>query len=438
VKEEVTMAASADAPSLAGEPPFRVLCIEANEDGTVGGTHRVVYDLVMALDRSRFEPVVLYYQDNVFAERLRSLGVHVATYDATRSAERNIRLTGGRVAKLVDQTVATPVRRLRFLIEARIDLIHVANSPRACNDDWLPAARLLGIPCVVSVSGDASGADGGAVRRWLFRSFDRYLSVSRYIDSAMREAGVDASRLDLVYPGVDLESFRARLTRSPEEVRAELGVGRDGFLAVMVGNVREWKGQHVVLDALAALPETLRRRMHVVFAGAVATGDGAYRARLDARVEEAGLGEQVAFLGNRDDVPDLMNAADLVLHASIKPEPFGLVVVEAMAVGTPVIAANRGGPAEVIAPGSGLTFDPTRPVDLAAALTELIEDPALRARLSAGARQRAEQFAAGKYAAIVQDIYDAVLRARPRQRPLPHLLRRPRNRKRANGTGGMK
>lgn len=398
--------------SIASRPaearPQRILYIEANEDGTVGGSHRALFDLVCNLDRTQYEPVVLFYQNNAYVPALRARGVEVMDLEDVRAQERLIRRNGSRLAKL-RENLATVVRRFRFLRQHRIDLIHINNSPLTGNDDWLPAARMLRIPCIANVMGDARGPAAGWLPKRLFRAFDHYLSISEFMTHAMLRAGIQSHRIDLIYLGVDLEVFRARVRRTREEVRRDLGIPVDGVMALMVGNVRQWKGQHVVLAALEQMPVTARNGFYVAFAGALTADDRPYMNELEATVKRAGLTDHVRFLGGRDDVPELLNAADIALHASVRPEPFGLVVVEAMALGKTVVAANSGGPAEVIDGSSGITFDPMSPAELAEVLTSLVGDPVRRAELSNGALLRAEQFTVRRYAAGVRRVYERVL-----------------------------
>ena len=406
--DESTPSSGSTASAATGARPQRILYIEANEDGTVGGSHRALFDLICSLDRTQYEPVVLFYQNNPYVDSLRARGVNVLVYEDVRARERDIRRNGSRLVKL-RENLATIVRRFRFLRQHRIDLIHVNNSPRTGNDDWLPAARMLRIPCVANVMGDARGPAGGWLDKRLFRAFDHYLSISEFMTQAMLRAGIRPDRIDLFYLGVDLESFRARVRRTREEVRRELGIPDHGVMALMVGNVRQWKGQHVVLAALELMPATARDGLYVAFAGALTVDDRPYMNELEATVERAGLADHVRFLGSRDDVPDLLNAADIALHASVRPEPFGLVVVEAMALGKTVVAANSGGPAEVVDQSSGITFDSTKPAELADVLTELVGDPIRRGELSKGGLQRAEQFTVRRYAAGVRRVYERVL-----------------------------
>jgi glycosyltransferase involved in cell wall biosynthesis len=125
----------------------------------------------------------------------------------------------------------------------------------------------------------------------------------------------------------------------------------------------------------------------------------------------------VAFLGERSDVPDLTNAADLVLHAATKPEPFGLVLLEAMALGKPLVAANLGGPVEIVTPESGMLFDPGVPAELARILEQLVTDADLRRRLSDGALLRVQDFSLDQTVAGVQAVYAELLPGAPASVP---------------------
>lgn len=388
-----------------GITPWRTLHVEVNEDGTVGGSHQALFDLVCGLDRSLFSPVVLFYQQNRFVQRFRAAGVETHVFDAQRARERNGMSTRGTLTKGV-RMISAVLRRFSFIRKHRIELLHLNNSPFAGTEDWLPAGRMARIPCVAALMGPVG--DEGLARRWLARRFDCYLPISDLVAESVQRLGVPVARIRRIYLGVDIEGIRGSITRAPDDVRAELGAPPGSILVAMVGNVREWKGQHVVLEALRGLrPEELQQ-LRVVFVGAMSEGDLPYYAELQRRIGDWGLSHVARFLGARTDVPDLLNAADIALHASIKPEPFGLVVVEAMAMGTPVIAANTGGPAEVLTRGSGLTFDPTRPSELTAALRRLAWDPALRQQQAARASERVQEFSVAQN---VQETQSAFLEA---------------------------
>jgi glycosyltransferase involved in cell wall biosynthesis len=176
----------------------------------------------------------------------------------------------------------------------------------------------------------------------------------------------------------------------------------------MVANIRRWKGQHVVLEAIAQLDESVRNRLFTVFVGGVGTKNRDYHASLEQLTRQHGLEQSVAFLGPRTDVPDLLNAADIAIHASVRPEPGGIAVLEAMALGRAVVAADVGGHAEVLA-DSGFTFDTAEPRALAAHLARLVEDDELRRQVGARARERMEDFGIGRNVRETHEVYEAVL-----------------------------
>ena len=118
------------------------------------------------------------------------------------------------------------------------------------------------------------------------------------------------------------------------------------------------------------------------------------------------------FLGWRQDTPDYVNAADICIHASVSPEPFGLVILEAMVLGRPLIASNRGGPAEIITPECGLLFDADRPVELADHLATLAGDPGLRQCFGLMTQRRAAEFSLPANVTANVEVYRSVLQRR--------------------------
>ena len=374
----------------AGSSPPRILIVESNDDGTVGGSHQALFDLIAGFDHDRFHPVVMFYEDNAFARRLRDRGTEVVLFDELTSRKRALNPVRGFLSR-VTRFGMDIVQCRRELQRLRIDLLHMNNSPAIGNDTWLPAARSLGIPCMVTAMGTPFRAKR-FIHRWLSRRFDLYLAISRHVADGLRAQGVADERIRLNYAGVDFDSLRKRAVRSTDVVRSALGVGEGQVLALMVGNIRAWKGQREVISALSLVPEDIRARMRFYFVGAAGNADTEYQAELRDAISEANLNNCVAFLGARSDVPDLYRAADIVVHASTTPEPFGLVVPEAMALGCAVIATSFGGPAEVITPDTGILCDPARPEEYARAIELLVRDAVLRKSIAASAPARAEQF----------------------------------------------
>jgi glycosyltransferase involved in cell wall biosynthesis len=393
------------------DEPRRVLLVEQNWDGTAGGSFQSLYDIARCLDRTRYTPVVLFQQPNRFVEPLAAIDVpvHIWTRPAAPPAGKR-RLPGQRYMN----ALAGIARRVRFLRREKIDIVHLNNAPSVGADDWLPAAHILGRPCITHTR-LAAKPTRNPVHRWLQRRFDLVLADSRHIAETVVATGIPRDRVRVVYEGVDAEEFRRSIQQPRAAMRQACGAGPDAILVVMVGHLRPWKGQHVLVEALALLTAE-REHLRVVFVGGTPAGEEGYAAALAARVAETGLGGIVSFVGERHNVADYMEASDIVVHASIIPEPFGIVVIEGMSLGKTVMASALGGPLEIIIPGSGLLFDPSNPGELTRLLARASADPALRAELGEAARARADVFSVRALLRGTQAAYDHVLSPRGRRR----------------------
>jgi glycosyltransferase involved in cell wall biosynthesis len=215
----------------------------------------------------------------------------------------------------------------------------------------------------------------------------RVIANSDATAAAFVAAGGREDKVVVIPSGVDPAPFRAAGQEDPAELRRALGVPDSTRLVVgLFGRVAPWKGQHVAIEAMARL-----EGVTLLIVGAPLFGEVAYAEELPRLVERLGVGDRVKLLGFREDIPGLMRAVDVVVHTSLAPEPFGRVLVEAMLMERPVIAADAGGAREIVQEGvTGLLVPPGRPDDLAGALRRLLEDSALRVEMGRRGRERAE------------------------------------------------
>ncbi|MDB5619399.1 glycosyltransferase [Tardiphaga sp.] len=191
---------------------------------------------------------------------------------------------------------------------------------------------------------------------------------------------------------------------SPAQIRQQLQLP-EGPLVGVFSRLAAWKGQHVVLQALARTPG-----VSCIIAGDAMFGEQAYAAKLNQMVIDLDLGDRVHFLGRRSDVPRLMRAVDAVVHPSIDPEPFGRTLVEAMLAGVPVIATDAGAASDILQAGRAGTLVPPGDADaLAAAIINIMsKPPELAAQLNyAEARAKSHYGAAQMLRAIAGVIDDA-------------------------------
>jgi glycosyltransferase involved in cell wall biosynthesis len=178
----------------------------------------------------------------------------------------------------------------------------------------------------------------------------------------------------------------------------------------MVGRLTEWKGQDVFLRAFARVFRGAN--VLAVLVGSPLFGEEAYEASLHRLVEELDLGDQVEFRGFRDNVWQELREMDILVHCSVRPEPFGQVVLEGMAAGVPVVATNAGGPAELITNGvDGFLTRPGDAADLARALRELAVDRDLRHRIGAAGKARSIEFTPERTVKRLLEVYGQILSA---------------------------
>jgi glycosyltransferase involved in cell wall biosynthesis len=212
--------------------------------------------------------------------------------------------------------------------------------------------------------------------------------------------------VDLLPNGIEVDRLVPR--RSRTEVRAEFGLPAGRPLLLTAGHLQEWKGQIVAVEA-AGLLRDAGREFTWILPGAPL--EPRYAERLRARIGELGLGDRIILPGERTDLPDLFAAADVAVHTSIRPEPFGLVVIEAMLQGTPVVGPAEGAiPMLVLDGKDGLLYAPRDAASLAGALNRLLDDPEFRGRLGAAAARRVRaEFDVRVQARRLETIYTRIL-----------------------------
>lgn len=298
--------------------------------------------------------------------------------------------------------------RLEAVIRERhVSLVH-ARSRAPAWSAWL-ACRRTGVPLVTTYHG--AYAEDLPFKRHYNAVMARgriVIAASRFIADLIAERHkVDPARVRVIPRGVDLAVFDPgavsgdRIARLARDWRLPDGVRT----VVLPGRLTAWKGHGVLLDAIARLgrPDVL-----CVLVGAN-QGRHRYERQLEQQAVGLGIGGRVRLVGNCDDMPAALQLADVVVHASVRPEAFGRVVTEAQAMGRPVIATDLGGPKETVRHGdTGWLVAPGDADALAAAIAQALDlDPA--ARLALGQRSRASVPTVRAMQEATLDVYEAVL-----------------------------
>jgi glycosyltransferase involved in cell wall biosynthesis len=195
---------------------------------------------------------------------------------------------------------------------------------------------------------------------------------------------------------VDIERFEKARSLSSGDLKRRLGFDPDRPLIGIAGRLQRWKGMHIFAEAMAKVI-LVRPDCQGVIIGGAHDLEPEYARWLEARVEQLGLAGKVRLAGKQNNIPEWMQAMDIFVHASER-EPFGIVVVEAMSLGKPVIATKPGGPEEIIEHHeNGLLVPPNDTASLVNAILEYLSDPAFAARIGIAARKRALEFSPERF-----------------------------------------
>ncbi len=211
------------------------------------------------------------------------------------------------------------------------------------------------------------------------------IANSQASKTAFVAAGGRPGMTEVVYNGFDPKIYQSHES-DVNQIRQQLGL--NGFVVGHFSRLAPWKGQHILIEALAQCPP----QVTAIIVGDALFGEQDYGERLHQQVTTLGLENRVKFLGFRSDIPLLMAACDLVAHTSTSPEPFGRVIVEAMLCGRPVVAAKAGGAIELVEQGiNGFLVTPGNPQELAQVLISCLNEKQKTVAIANNARTTASQ-----------------------------------------------
>jgi len=384
--------------------------IYVNHSAILGGGEVSLLALLKALDRDRYHPLVAFPGPGPLSQELEKLGVPCVNVPI--SLHSSPLQFAGAVWHLRKQT-------------RDVCLVH-GNSKRSLRVTvvlgWLMGARTIW-----QVRDRVNWEQVPLLERWFARQVDAVIANS---DAVAR--GLGPLPVQVVYNPVDVTRFSP--DHSGQRVRAEFGVAPHEKLVGVVGRITVWKGHQTFIEALRLVKnrvpnvkalivgeqfqrsleadlrelERLRRNLR----GQVTVPSSIVFRMQDLKrlVQDLGLDDQVIFTGFRRDVPGIMAALDLLLLPSWW-EPFGRVLIEAMASGKPVVATNLGGSAEIVRDQhTGILIPPLDAAAMADAMCEILTQPSLAARMGRQGRLDAEgRFSLSRYLQQIEEIYRSIL-----------------------------
>lgn len=388
--------------------------VYVNHSAIIGGGEISLLNLLRRVDRDKYFPVVVCPMKGPLTEELRRLDIpyFLIPFAFQRSplafasgllelvkSSREIKLVHGNSAASLKMTAI-----LGLLFGAKT-IWHVRDLMWAERVSWKFRLLVTMLDCVV-VNSEAVG------RSW-------------------ESSGIDDEKKRLVYNGVDIEQFRPNPPGEP--IRDEFGISQKQEVVGVIGRLAVWKGHQTFLEALQMVRERYphfralvvgdtfelgaesdRRQLEIIrkrLGDRVSIPDRVLFKRRDLMqlAHELGLQEHVIFTGYRRDVPSVIAALDVLVLASWV-EPFGRVLIEAMAMEKPVVATAGGGPMEIVDHETGILVPPLDAPAMATAIIQLFGNHDLRNSMGRKGRQRVKQsFSLDKHVQEIEALYDSLL-----------------------------
>ena len=353
-----------------------------------GGSASCLNSLLRCLDQTAYRPIVAYIAEGLGINRIRVQGI------------KTLRL----VRKVVWWQMVQLIER------ERVALVH-ANNELYSHAATILAARWTKRPCVVHMRAIRPLT---RLERWLIPSVDRFIILSEEGRRRYAGEGVPLEQSRVIHDGVDLALFDGAIDR--EAIRRSLGLSREHVAVGIVSRLVPGKGHRDdLLPAIAQISREFPQVRCIIVGGDPEPGQPCLQ-EVQRRVRDLGLERSVLFTGWRDDIPSITSAFDIAVQSSRYIEGFGTALLEAMALGKPVVATAVGGIPELVEDGTtGFLVPPADSGALAAAIRRLVVEGAARERMGRAGRARLEQlFDQRRLAKQLEALYAGMLREEQR------------------------
>ncbi len=356
----------------------------------IGGAEESLCTLLKFIDRNKFDPLVVLPSKGPLEERLLKNNVRVEIIPWGKFTNLLSRKTLFSIFILpltLPEIFILFIRLRHFVKKERIDLIHT--NGLKCHFIGAILGFLTKVKIVWHIREIYTLPVRSALRVFMALPIGRaeVIAISRAVQNRL-----GFSSPHVIYNGVDTTRFYP--FNPDKDLREELGLASGTKIITMLGILTPWKGQDIFLEAIAMLKTRFPDLAGLIVGKELYTGIGhkGYLAYLKSKVKKLGIENQVRFLGFRDDIPYIINSSLAIVHASLKPEPFGRVLIEAMACGKVVLAAKGGAVEEIVRDRvDGLIVEKGNPDALAQAIGTLIEDEAVDKDMGMEGRQRIEE-----------------------------------------------
>lgn len=353
------------------EKKVNILFVEYCKDLKGGGAQRVYLDILKHMNKTLYNiyAALPVYQGGDLKNEIPEY-IEILNYDSKSPSDSG---NGFKAYLKFGFNVPLVLFRCYFLIvRHKIEVVYVHSTISGLHFALLK--KIKNFKLIYHEHNMVTQRPDGMLWRMLFRfvthNSDAVVAISHGVAASLLEAGVDKCKLEMIHNGVE-NIANIDIKKLEEEGCQRLGLIPDNFVVGMVGHFREWKGQMLFVEMANKI---CKNRSDIIFVIVGGVHDKRYYQQVIKYIEEHKLSDNVIITGHQNKVDELIACMDVVVVPSV-PEPFGLVVLEAMRLEKPVIAFNVGGPSEIIADNqTGVLVDEVDSESLASAITELVQD----------------------------------------------------------------
>lgn len=337
------------------------------------GSDKSLLNIVKNIDKKNFNVHVILPCDGPLVDKMNELeNVNVEIYDIAILRRKNLSLKG--LVVYFSKLIKSVNYLKNYIKNNSIDLVDTntavvfpgAMAAKKCNikSSWH-------IREIIS-----SNFENNVISFMMNRYADKIIANSKATGNSLK---IDKNKLEVVYNAI--EEKKVDLIKGDRKIHNAIG---------MAGRINRWKGQKLFVDA-ASIVHNKYPNLKFYIAGDVYKGEENIKAELVEHIKQLGLSDTVILLGQVNDMSQFYSNIDIFVLPSIKPEPFGLVIIEAMQYEVPVIATNHGGPTEIINDGiNGYLVDYNKPDEMARKIEELMDNPDKRCIMGEKAREKEE------------------------------------------------
>lgn len=385
---------------------------------TFGGAINSLLYLLRALDKEKFEPVLVTGQPDAFLEKhfsfikwyhakIRVPWIHNKIYKQIL----RLPLCSSKLGlKVVNRCrflfwilfITTPEAIKYYLIgrKHKIQIVHL-NNILGTQLAGIIAAKLLQVPCVAHLR-DFEEVD--CVTKFYAKYIDHHIAISNEIKSNLLALDIPEEQITLVWDAIDLDDFNQNI--SVDTLEKEFPRVHNEKIFGVFGRVIGWKGVKEFILASAIVFEKYPNSKAFIV-GDSSDSNIEYLAEVKELVVQLGIQEKVVFTGFREDIPALMKMMDIIVHSSIQPEPFGMVLIEGMAVGKPIVATKAGGPVDIVENmKTGILVEIADVDGMANAILHLLRNNEQAREMGREGEKRVKRyFVKERYAQLIEGVY---------------------------------